>query len=166
MLYDIITSSLPGKPACASYAATRRLLAKRRLLDVVYKDVESADMPNPAQFVFVFSFLATISVLLVSSRYLISHFQLFQNPDSSSPDARPNVFAMAWGPADSSVLQINQLVALACGVIGTSVFLFVFGRSSESKWPWTKLDTLTLALHWRAETGFRSGGVARIPVGG
>jgi hypothetical protein len=85
-------------------------------------------MPNRAQLAFVLSFISTFAFLLLGSRFLISYFQLFQTSES---DSLPNAFAMAWAFSDSSIIQQNQLVALIFGILGTSVFLFFIGRSSE-----------------------------------
>ncbi|KAF8585585.1 ferredoxin reductase-like protein [Ramaria rubella] len=90
-------------------------------------------MPNRVQLAFVGSFLSTFGGLLLLSRFLISYFELFQDSDSTNPDTDKvaNVFAMAWAFGDSSVFQMNQLLALLCGVIGTTVFLVFFGNTKR-----------------------------------
>lgn len=100
-------------------------------------------MPNRAQLLFVFSFISTFGLLFFASRFLISYLQLFQ---TSEGDSSPNVFAMAWAYGDLSAIQQNQVLAFVVGILGTSIYLFYFGSSSESSSDWAPFRLRSLYL--------------------
>lgn len=84
-------------------------------------------MPNKDQLLFVFSFIGTLSSLILGSRLLISYLR----PQDPDPDSWTSLFLMAWAPGDSSV-QFNQLLSLVTGLVGTVLFVFYINSKSVS----------------------------------
>lgn len=83
-------------------------------------------MPNQDQLFFVLSFLGTFFSLIAGTRLLVSYLTP-QNPD---PDSWAELFVMAWAPGDSSA-QVNRILAIVTGLIGTALFVYYINSKSE-----------------------------------
>lgn len=87
---------------------------------------KSLGMPNQDQLFFVLSFLGTFFSLIAGTRLLVSYLTP-QNPD---PDSWAELFVMAWAPGDSSA-QVNRILAIVTGLIGTALFVYYINSKSE-----------------------------------